>query len=140
MEDEGVTIFFQGHDHVFSREMVGSVVYQTLPKPAEKVADNQSNYDAYPNGDTLLNSGFLKVSVSKENVKVEYNRMYYVSTESQKDNTGMTYSYTVEPDHEVTVLVDHTDNLASYGQSRKSFGESSAKKQPLGKKKSESNL
>jgi hypothetical protein len=52
----------------------------------------------------------------------------------------MIYSYTVDPNHAVTVLVDHVDNLASYGSSRKPFGENSARKQPLGKKKPGSNL
>jgi phosphodiesterase/alkaline phosphatase D-like protein len=122
MEDAGVTIFFQGHDHVFSREMVGSVVYQTLPKPAEKVPDQESNYDAYPDGDTLLNSGFLKVSVSEAQVQVDYYRTHYVSTDSQIGNTGIVYSYTVDPEHRVTVLQSHIDNLSSYGGKKETTG------------------
>jgi hypothetical protein len=66
--------------------------------------------------------------------------MHFVSTESPEDSTGMIYSYTVDPNHEVTVLVDHVDNLASYGSSRKAFGENSARKQPLDKKKLENKL
>jgi hypothetical protein len=122
MEDTGVTIFFQGHDHVFSREMVGSVVYQTMPKPAERVADNQSNYDAYSDGDTLLNSGFLLVEVSDEGVKVEYDRTWYVSLEPGSGDTGIVYSYTVDKEHNVTVLQDRTDDLGSYGQAKAAFG------------------
>jgi hypothetical protein len=63
MEDTGVTIFFQGHDHLFAREAVNGVVYQTLPKPAETTADKQSNPDAYPDADVLANSGYLNVTV-----------------------------------------------------------------------------
>lgn len=63
MKDTGVTIFFQGHDHLFARETVDGVVYQTIPKPAEKIADHQNNFTSFPNGDVLLNSGFLNVSV-----------------------------------------------------------------------------
>lgn len=115
MEDTGVTIFFQGHDHLFSREVVGGVVYQTLPKPAEKIPDNQSNYNSYTGGDTLMNSGFLKIDVSLANVQVNYYRNYFVSTGTQSGNTGIVYSYTVDTNHKITTLKSTTDDLSTYG-------------------------
>lgn len=115
MKDTGVTIFFQGHDHLFAVENVDGVVYQTLPKPAEKIADIQSNFNAYPDCDKLMNSGFLKVVVSAENVQVDFYRNYFVSTESQQGNTGIVYSYTVDTEKNIKVLKSTTDDLSKYG-------------------------
>jgi len=71
MAKNGVTIFFQGHDHVFVRQQRDGVVYQTLPEPAEP---NYALYnkDAYRSGDILPNSGRVRVTVSPEKVRVEY--------------------------------------------------------------------
>ena len=117
MKDTGVTIFFQGHDHLFAKENVDGVIYQTLPKPAEKIADIQSNYNSYPNADKLMNSGFLKVDVSSENVRIDYYRNYYVSSELQQGNTGIVYSYTVDAEHNINVLKSTIDDLSTYGNS-----------------------
>lgn len=114
MKDTGVTIFFQGHDHLFAREVVDGVVYQTLPKPAEKVADKQNNFISYTGADVLTNSGFLNVSVSKSKVQVEYHRNYYVSSDAQ--SLGVVYSYSVDSTHKVTVIKSRTDNLDNYGK------------------------
>jgi predicted phosphodiesterase len=116
MEDTGVTLFFQGHDHLFSREDVNGVVYVTLPKPAETVADKQYNFSSYKNGDTLLNSGFLNVSVDDDRVQVDYIRTYFMGAGSQSEQTGIVYRFTVNEDHEVSVLKNVKDDLSTYGQ------------------------
>jgi phosphodiesterase/alkaline phosphatase D-like protein len=121
MKDAGVTIFFQGHDHLFAREMVDEVVYQTLPKPAEKIADQQSNFSAYEGGDVLLNSGFLNVSVRNDQVQIDYIRSFFVSSGSQAENTGVVYSYTVGAESHVNVLKAKTDILENYGKNEQSL-------------------
>ena len=75
MAKNGVTIFFQGHDHIFVRQELDGVVYQTLPEPADP---NYTLYnrDAYRTGDALPNSGRVRVTVSPEKVRVEYLRSY----------------------------------------------------------------
>lgn len=113
MKDTGVTILFQGHDHLFAREDVDGVVYQTLPKPAEKMADNQTNYKSYT-GDILLNSGFLNVSISESGVQVDYNRNYLVASGEQ--TTGVVYSYRVDSKHNITILKKTEDTLENYGK------------------------
>lgn len=67
----GVTIFFQGHDHVFARQELDGVIYQTLPEPADP---NYALYfqDTYRSGDLWPNSGRVRVSVSPEKLQVEY--------------------------------------------------------------------
>ena len=66
-----VTIFFQGHDHIFAREKLDGVIYQTLPDPANTNPDS-SNIAAYPGADIFPNSGRVRISVSPEKVRVEY--------------------------------------------------------------------
>ncbi|MEE4216288.1 MAG: metallophosphoesterase family protein [Xanthomonadales bacterium] len=70
MAKNGVTIFFQGHDHVFATEKLDGVVYQTLPEPADP------NYALYFEeafaGTVLPNSGRVRVTVSPDKVDVEY--------------------------------------------------------------------
>ena len=70
-----VTIFFQGHDHVWVRQQLDGVTYQTLPEPADP---NYALYnaDAYTSGDKLPNSGYARVRVSPAGVQVEYVRSY----------------------------------------------------------------
>ncbi|MEI6423954.1 MAG: hypothetical protein WCP55_17190 [Lentisphaerota bacterium] len=75
MVKNGVTIFFQGHDHVFVRQEKDGVTYQTLPDPANPnyVFNNK---DAYQSGDIFPGSGRVRVSVSPDKVGVEYVRSY----------------------------------------------------------------
>lgn len=131
MEETGVTIFFQGHDHLFAREEVDGVMYQTLPKPAEKVADPQSNFKDYT-GDILHNSGFLNIQVKEDCVQVDYNRNYLVASGEQ--TTGVVYSYQVDLEHRVTVLKTTEDVLEDYGKNEASLsGEGMSNREP-GKK------
>jgi hypothetical protein len=73
MVKNGVTIFFQGHDHIFARQQLDGVVYQSLPLPADANYDFY-NKDAYQSGDLLAGSGRVRVSVAPEKVRVEYVR------------------------------------------------------------------
>jgi len=75
MAKHGVTVFFQGHDHLFVRQELDGVVYQTLPEPADP---NYTLYnrDAYRSGDALPNSGRVRVTVSPERVGVAYLRSW----------------------------------------------------------------
>jgi hypothetical protein len=70
-----VTIFFQGHDHIWVRQQLDGVTYQTLPEPADP---NYALYnaDAYASGDRFPNSGYTRVRVSPAGVKVEYVRSF----------------------------------------------------------------
>jgi len=71
MAENGVTIFFQAYDHIFAKQEKDSVIYHTLPEPAD------SNYalynvDAYKCCIEFVNSGHVRVTVSNNNVKVDY--------------------------------------------------------------------
>ena len=74
MVSNHVTIFFLGHDHIFVRQQMDNVTYQSLPNPADP---NYSlfNSDAYTNYlYKTNNSGYTRVTVSPEQVWVEYVR------------------------------------------------------------------
>ena len=88
MADNGVTIFFQGHDHIFVKQELDGVIYQTLPEPANPNYTYE-NDDAYKTGDKYPNSGHVRVTVSPENVKVDYVRSYLDKPDE------VAFSYTV---------------------------------------------
>ena len=93
----GVTVFFQGHDHLFARQERDGLVYQAVPNPADQgyVAYNQ---DSYQQGVKLPNSGHLRVTVSPEQVQVDYVRCYLPKDETGQRKTGeVTYSYVLKP-------------------------------------------
>jgi uncharacterized protein (TIGR03437 family) len=93
-----VTIFFQGHDHLFSREQLDGVVYQSLPNPADNTY-TAFNADAYPTGNVFPNSGFVRVTVSPSGVKVDYIREFLQADEKPPSQvSGMVqFSYVVSP-------------------------------------------
>lgn len=89
MVKNGVTIFFQGHDHLFAKQELDGIIYQEVPNPADDTY-TAFNRDAYKSGDILPNSGFLNVTVSADQVKVDY-------IKSGQNNNGQSiYSYTVK--------------------------------------------
>jgi hypothetical protein len=98
MTDNGVQIFFQGHDHVFSKETVDGLVYQECPMGADSTYEigYLANADAYT-GIQLDGSGYLRVTVSSDESKVDYVKSYLTKDETDSLKNGMTgYSYTVK--------------------------------------------
>jgi hypothetical protein len=96
MADNKVTIFFQGHDHIWVKQSLDGVTYQTLSQPADP---NYSlfNADAYLTGDKMPNSGYTRVNVSPTGVKVEYVRTYLAKDEGPTQVHGaVAKSYMVQ--------------------------------------------
>ena len=87
MAENGVTIFFQGHDHIFVTQELDGVIYQTLPEPANP---NQTyeNTEAYKSGTKFPNSGRLRVTVAPSGVTVQY----VTSFLDQPDQVATTYT------------------------------------------------
>lgn len=110
MDRTGVTIFFGAHDHLFAREQVDGVIYQSVPNPADNTytafnADSYSparvslpgaRYDARA-GVVLPNAGALHVTVSPAQVTVAYVRAVLPGDEAKAGaaNGTVTFSYTV---------------------------------------------
>lgn len=90
-----VTIFFQGHDHIWVHQQLDGVTYQALGSPANP---NYSlfNSDAYATGERFPDSGYTRVTVATGGVKVEYVRTYLPADEGPgKVNGTVAFSYTV---------------------------------------------
>ena len=95
MAKNGVTIFFQGHDHIFAHQQLDGVVYQTLPEPADPfyALDNK---EAYRSGDVLPNTGRVRVMVAPEKVRVEYVRSYLpMDATPEHPNNEIAFSYVI---------------------------------------------
>ena len=121
MEEQKVTIFFAGHDHLFAREKVDGVIYQSVPNPADNTY-TAFNADAYvpPRislsgarydpalGMTLANAGFLEVTVAPDRVLVSYIRAVLPGDEAKAGgaNGSVAFAYSVLPDR--SGVVDET--------------------------------
>ena len=89
----GVTIFFQGHDHIFVHQERDGVVYQSMPNPADDTF-SMFNSDAYLTGTKAPNSGHVLVQVAPAGVQVDY----YLSArpqDSARKNLSVAHSYKV---------------------------------------------
>jgi hypothetical protein len=99
MAKNGVTIFFQGHDHLFARQELDGVTYQEVPLPADPTY-SAFNADAYKSGTKLPNTGHLRVTVAPRNVTVDYVKSYLQGKETATETNGMVaYSYTLPGDN-----------------------------------------
>ncbi|NUQ51747.1 MAG: metallophosphoesterase family protein [Phycisphaerales bacterium] len=97
LRDTGVTIFFQGHDHLYARQELDGVIYQTCPNPADPTF-TAFNAQAYKSGDIFPNSGYLRVTVTPDSAKVEYVRSFRPQDEGEgKTNGSIAHSYVVKP-------------------------------------------
>ncbi len=97
MVDNGVTIFFQGHDHIFVKEELDGIVYQECPMPSDATYDvGAENEGDYPSGIIVKNSGHLRVTVSAAAVAVDYVRAYLPQDETPEHRNGeVAYTYTI---------------------------------------------
>ena len=98
MVDNGVTILFQGHDHLFAKEELDGIVYQECPMPSDATYNvGSENEDAYPSAIIYKNSGHLRVTVSDVSVIVDYIRAYLPQDETADHPNGeVAYSYTIK--------------------------------------------
>lgn len=98
-----VSAVFHGHDHVFVHQELDGIEYQECPQPSN--TDYNSTRLAtdygYLSGDVRSSSGHLLVSVTAEQVTVEYVRAYLAQDErSGQQNGQVDYYYfisTFEP-------------------------------------------
>ncbi len=95
MVANGVSIFFQGHDHIWVKQQLDGVIYQTLPEPADPFY-TLYNSDAFLTGDKFPNTGYTRVTVSPLAVKVDYVRTWLPTDEGPgKVNGSAAFSYSI---------------------------------------------
>lgn len=93
----GVSIFFQGHDHIFVTQERDGLIYQSMPNPADDTF-SMFNDTAYKSGVKAPNSGHVRVTVGPSAAKVEYflaARPKDVS--ASRKNMQIAHTYTVKP-------------------------------------------
>jgi hypothetical protein len=92
-----VNIFFQGHDHLYAKEELDGLVYQTIPMPSDSsyTLGMIANADAF-GGVKLPGSGHLRVTVSNEKVQVDFvNALLPKDETAQKKNGSVANTYTI---------------------------------------------
>ena len=91
-----VSVFFQGHDHLYCKQEKDGVVYQELPMPSDYTYE-ALNEERYAGGTKLGNSGYVNVTVSPTEVKVEYVRTYLAKDVTADRKSGaVAHTYTVK--------------------------------------------
>ena len=95
MVKNGVSIFFQGHDHIFVTQERDGLIYQSMPNPADDTF-SMFNDGAYLTGTKAPNSGHVRVTVSPAEAKVEY-FLAARAQDSGRTNLSTAHSYTVKP-------------------------------------------
>lgn len=88
MVENNVSILFQGHDHLFSKEEKDGIVYQEVPQPSTLQGDPAPGTEGQYVGAVIPSAGYLRVKVSSQNVSVEYVRT------SPSESAGIATSYT----------------------------------------------
>lgn len=94
MVKNGVSIFFQGHDHIFVTQERDGLIYQSMPNPADDTF-SYFNANAYLSGTKAPNSGHVRVTVSPQEAKVEY-FLVARSTDKARSNLALAHSYAVK--------------------------------------------
>lgn len=127
MAENGVTIYFQGHDHLFARGTYNGVTYVSVPMPGAGPDPNASdyfpgnevdgNFDAYPASQVLPNSGHLRVTVAPAGVKVDY-----VSVKLPRDGgVNKTVAYTFTAGDQGSLVLVSSANFSNIGGSTESL-------------------
>jgi len=70
--DYKVGFVFKGHDHLYVKQELDGVIYQTVPQPSHPGDSINVNQYGYISGKGVGGSGFLKVSTSGNSAKVDF--------------------------------------------------------------------
>jgi hypothetical protein len=94
--NEGVSILFHGHDHVFVRQTLDGVIYQECPQPSDSDYGEGFYEDGhYVNGAKANNSGHIRVTVRPDYVQVHYVRSVLPEDEPLVEDGQTIYNGTV---------------------------------------------
>jgi hypothetical protein len=108
-----VSVLFQGHDHLYAREELDGLVYQTVPMPSDSsyTLGMIANGDAF-SGTKLTGSGHLRVTVSSEKVQVDFvNAILPKDETAEKKNGSTSFSYTINQSGGTTSILSMPEIL-----------------------------
>jgi hypothetical protein len=96
-----VTAFFHGHDHLFVKQELDGILYYELPQPSAKnynLGNRPATY-GYTEGDMVGGSGYLRVTVSPAEAKIDYIMTWIPSNITKGHENGeVAHSLTVRAD------------------------------------------
>ncbi|MCX6230430.1 MAG: metallophosphoesterase [Bacteroidetes bacterium] len=97
MVDNHVQIFFHGHDHLYDKQDKDGMVYQEVPQPSNRnITNTQATNYGYVTGVIMPGRGYLLVTVSDSNAKVDYFKTYLSNEATTGHPNGeLAYSYSV---------------------------------------------
>lgn len=97
------TIYFHGHDHLYVKQDLDGIVYQEGPQPSRRGsfdATASAKTYSYTHGTVLGGSGYIRVHVSPDGVKVDYVQTWLPGEEDAAHKDGMVAdSYTIKAEH-----------------------------------------
>jgi len=98
MLENGVNIYFHGHDHFYAKQEKDGVIYQLVPQPSHTNytrAGNAQDY-GYLSGEILPNSGHLLVTIRDLTARVDYISAYHEDDPAKNQFNGtIRHSYHV---------------------------------------------
>lgn len=110
MVDNGVQIYFHGHDHFYAEQEKDGIIYQLVPQPSFPgyTTVNDAEDYGYFSGVILPNSGHLQVSVMEDSARVDYIGAYHIDNEKKNLINGQTRrSYYVSSNKSTSKLVEN---------------------------------
>ena len=73
LKENGVAIVFKGHDHLYVKEELDGLIYQTLPQPSHPgEATNSAIPYGYAGGKIVGGSGYLRVKTNAKGIRVDF--------------------------------------------------------------------
>lgn len=100
MVENGVQIFFHGHDHLYVEQPKDGIIYLEVPQPSLPQYTNTTSAAGYgyTTGTLLACSGHINVSVSNDSAKVDYIGGYHVDNVSLGQvNGNIRRTFSVKP-------------------------------------------
>lgn len=93
-----VNAVFHGHDHLFVQQELDGIIYQEVPQPGAAQPNNTNSATdyGYVDGTILGGPGHMRVTVSPEQVTVDYVRSY-VDERPDQQNGQVDFRYTILP-------------------------------------------
>jgi hypothetical protein len=94
-----VTVVFHGHDHFFAQQELDGIIYQEVPQPSTSRSNSTSSAAEYGyiTGTILGSPGHLRVTVTPQQVTVDYIRSFLPQDESATQQNGQTdYTYSID--------------------------------------------
>ncbi len=119
MVENGVQIYFHGHDHLYVEQPKDGIVYLEVPQPSlpqYTTANNAANY-GYVTGTILPCSGHIHVTVTLDSAKVDYIGGYHADNVALGQiNGAVRRTFSVKPKIASAVIPVKADsnNLETY--------------------------